>query len=83
MEPLFGQMLSAWLEDTRLRVKRSTHATYRGGGVPCAPRSGGASAVIFDERAAGKVPGGLGKKAVPRHHAAGVLGGAGHDIHNA
>lgn len=30
MEPLFGQMLSAWLEDTRLRVKRSTHATYRG-----------------------------------------------------
>lgn len=43
-ELLFGQEMDAWLEDTRLRVKRSTHATYRGvaechvrpklGGVP-------------------------------------------------
>ena len=42
MEPLFGQMLSAWLEDTRLRVKRSTHATYRGGrSAMCAPVWGG------------------------------------------
>ena len=29
-EPLFGQSLDAWLADTRLRVKRSTYATYRG-----------------------------------------------------